>query len=1443
MRLFYKILFAHKFGNCSKFLFTTFFLIICLLHSMGQDYRLLEKEDSLINRLPNTSGLIKANLLNEITFIALRKNNFELAEKFNRQALELSRQLKYPDGIAQALYQNIRITGNTSSDIGKIKENYFEIKNICYQTKNPTIFLLKAEIGLTFGYRQIQDDKSMIIQFDSATNYFNKIDKSDRNNFTIMRDYYNEGSAVHKENRILYTYNNLLLGLKMGPYFYAGALNNHGNSFLISKKHDSAMFYLDSSIAFSKRNNIDRTYNLSTSTKGEVYASLNKPTEAICYILKALPYYDSTKATSERYFYYKLLAEQYEKIIDPIKALKYYKKYSGLKDTILDNEKMTKLSQLEKKYEIDQKQKQLELSENNLQKQKYLSSILIGGVIFIIIVAILLVFFIKRQIKANRLLDLQKSEIESQKLEVEKSKNNLNLLNDIGKKITSSNDLVKITNTVYDNINKLMDASGFGICVVNEKDNTLDFSCFLEKGKVIHGIQKIPLDSKIKVGVICVKQNIPIVINDYEKEYSKYIEKIEVKFGERPESLIYYPLSFDDKVIGAITVQSFRKNAYSEEDIELVRNIALYANIAVKNALSIQNISSQNELLENKVKERTEELNVKKQEAENIAKRIELISAIGQEITSTNNLNELNKKVYNHIKTMMDCSVFGIAMVTPDETEVIYDGSIEKEKELPYHQTNIVKEGLSTWCMQNKKEIYVNDFEKEYNKYVSTYPKAVVGEVPFSGLFYPLIFNNKSIGLITVQSFNKYAYNQEQLDFIKSISNYLTIAIQNIIALRRAEHQASLLEISQKNIIELSEIGKKITALLNVNDISTTVYKSINKLMNASVFGIGIYDKEKNTIRIEGLIEKGNKTDNFDYDLNDDNRFAVWCFKQKEIVFINDLQNEYSKYVSMFVPAKTGENVSSLIYIPLMKDKECIGVLTVQSFEKNAYKQSHIDILKNLAIYAVTAIQNAQAYHKIEEQKAEIESYSRGLETMVQQRTQQLEEKNKELDSAKNNIELLSEIGKQITSTLDIYKATRVIYSSVNNLMNASVLGIGIFNPNKNEISFRGLIEKDNYLPDFSVEVNADRLATLCYREQKEIIIKDADVELANYVTQKTALQGDKAESLIYLPLVSNDKVLGVLTVQSFNKNAYNDYHLFILRNLAVYIAITIENYNAYQQTNLAYEKLKSAQSQLVESEKMASLGQLTAGVAHEINNPINYISGGIDSLKTCFNEVSEVLELYNKADKAENSEEALTYISKAKKLKNELDFNALNDEIKTLLSSIKTGANRTTEIVKSLRTFSRLDEASLKKANIEEGIDATLVILRSQLKDRIEVIKQYDNIPEIMCYPGQLNQVFMNIISNAAQAIKGHGKIWISTKQDENSIIVSIKDNGSGMPPEVKKRIFEPFYTTKEVGEGTGLGLSIVIGIIEKHNGKIDVETEVGKGTEFIINISKTLS
>ena len=277
------------------------------------------------------------------------------------------------------------------------------------------------------------------------------------------------------------------------------------------------------------------------------------------------------------------------------------------------------------------------------------------------------------------------------------------------------------------------------------------------------------------------------------------------------------------------------------------------------------------------------------------------------------------------------------------------------------------------------------------------------------------------------------------------------------------------------------------------------------------------------------------------------------------------------------------------------------------------------------------------------------------------------------------------------------------------------------------------------------------------------------------------------------------------------------------------------------EELNKAFKDLKEAQTQLISAEKMASLGQLTAGIAHEINNPINFVAANVKPLERDIRQLLETIEQIEAIHETDVSPELKQQQIASFKEEQDLDYTIT--EINYLLKGIHEGASRTASIVKSLRTFSRLDEDSLKAADLEEGIESTLIIVNNLLKD-IKVEKNWGGIPEVICYPGKINQVFLNIISNAIYAIhrkfgdKPGGKLTIETSCDNRNVFISIRDNGIGMAEDVKKRIFEPFFTTKEVGEGTGLGMSIAFNIIKKHEGDIYIESEPGEGCTFRLSL-----
>ena len=265
--------------------------------------------------------------------------------------------------------------------------------------------------------------------------------------------------------------------------------------------------------------------------------------------------------------------------------------------------------------------------------------------------------------------------------------------------------------------------------------------------------------------------------------------------------------------------------------------------------------------------------------------------------------------------------------------------------------------------------------------------------------------------------------------------------------------------------------------------------------------------------------------------------------------------------------------------------------------------------------------------------------------------------------------------------------------------------------------------------------------------------------------------------------------------------------------------------------------RLSMAQEQLVQSEKLASIGQLAAGVAHEINNPIGYVFSNFETLGTY---IARMLEMFKAYQEAEDSIVAPDVLARLRAMRAGIDLDYLIEDIPVLMAESREGISRVRKIVQDLKDFSRVDaNQEWQWANLHAGIDSTLNIVSNEVKYKADVVREYGDIPEIECLPSQLNQVFMNIIVNGAHAISGaRGRTTTRPAAAGDHVWVEISDNGSGISREHLPRIFDPFFTTKAIGSGTGLGLSLSYGIIQKHHGQIEVQSEAGQGTTFRITL-----
>jgi signal transduction histidine kinase len=271
----------------------------------------------------------------------------------------------------------------------------------------------------------------------------------------------------------------------------------------------------------------------------------------------------------------------------------------------------------------------------------------------------------------------------------------------------------------------------------------------------------------------------------------------------------------------------------------------------------------------------------------------------------------------------------------------------------------------------------------------------------------------------------------------------------------------------------------------------------------------------------------------------------------------------------------------------------------------------------------------------------------------------------------------------------------------------------------------------------------------------------------------------------------------------------------------------------AHAEVQAINKRLEETQQQLLQSEKMASIGQLAAGVAHEINNPIGYVHSNLGSLESYIGDIFRLLEAYAGVERDHPGQASL--FDGVRALREKLDIDFLKDDVHALLAETREGIGRVKKIVQDLKDFSRTGaEDEWQWADLHRGLDSTLNIVNNEIKYKARVVKEYGTLPEIECLPSQLNQVFMNLLVNAAHAIEDQGTITVRTGTDADSLWVEVADTGSGIAPDNLKRIFEPFFTTKPVGKGTGLGLSLSYSIVQKHGGSIEVESEPGRGTTF---------
>ncbi len=748
-------------------------------------------------------------------------------------------------------------------------------------------------------------------------------------------------------------------------------------------------------------------------------------------------------------------------------------------------------------------------------------------------------------------------------------KEDINLLSEIGQTLTSSLDIEDVFENTYKKVNELMDANVFLIGLLDEANKDIVFRYIIEEGERLPEARQ-SLEDKERLGIWVANNKKEAIVLDMEVDYPKYTGQVasQPKVGKQPESVIYMPIMDGDSLLGIFSVQSFTQNAYTDYHVNILRNIGVYMGIAVKNASNYRNIESQ-------VEKRTAQLEAQKQALQKAHKDTNILNAIGQQLISTLDIEEVFSSLHENVNRLMDAACFGIRLYDPERAVIDYKYEYERGERHPPGQVSMdTSNNYSVWCVENKEAIFINDNSTEYVKYVDEV-HVVTGDFPYSLIFQPLLKGEEILGVITVQSFEKNAFTQRHLDILNTLASYTVIALSNATVYETMEHKVSErtleLEKQSKDVILLSEMGQKITAHLSVEKIIEEINTNINQVMPVESMGVGLVDKEQNIIEFPGYIEKGEILEGARYNLADNQYLSVKCFNSGESILINDYFGEYMSDSDLDTDTK-GDSTNSIIYLPLSVKDQKLGVITVQSFKTNAYTNYHMNFLKNLGVFVGIALENAQLYS--------------GLEDLVEERTSEVVKQKEEIEQTHKNAQLLNNIGKELISTVDLKSIFDGLHHNIGQLMDATIFGIRLYNKDRNVISYKYEIENGELqAEDVEVPMSADNnYSVWCVKNRTPIFINDNSTEYVRYVDEVHVVQGEFPYSLIFQPLIKGDEVLGVITVQSYEKDAYTKYHLSILEALASYSVIALNNASMIEELE---ERVQHRTSMITEQKEI----------------------------------------------------------------------------------------------------------------------------------------------------------------------------------------------------------------------------------------------------------------
>jgi len=962
----------------------------------------------------------------------------------------------------------------------------------------------------------------------------------------------------------------------------------------------------------------------------------------------------------------------------------------------------------------------------------------------------------------------------------------LDLISRVQKGLLEKKEIREIYELIGERLRELFKAQVTGIYTFDHDSRQEHFQYLYEDGERLYPESR-PLN-KIRKWIIHHADT--LLVND---NANQKIEEItgavhEAVPGTRlPKSLVFVPLNVNNVVTGCLSLQNLdRENAFQESDVQLLMTLANSISIALENAR-----------LFNETEQRNAELAV--------------INSIQKGLVAEMDLQGIYDLVGDKIRDLFDSQVTGIAEFDHDSREEKFHYMYEDGER--FYPAPRLYDGIRKTLITTKKLIHINENAiNEMGKYGANKKPIPGTQFPKSMVYVPLIIGNTVKGYVTLQNLDReHAFSDSDVRLLSTLANSMSVALENA---RLFNETNRLLDETEQRNAELAVINSVQEGLVREMDmeaIYSLVGNRICEVLKTQTMLIRTFDHDSELETWEYAVENGER-------LYMDPRPFIWAnrhlIKSKEPLLINEnYVDTAEKYggsgVSKGLPPK------SAVFVPMIVGDVVKGSISLQNVEKEyAFTDSDLRLLTTLTNSMSVALENARLFNETTRLLAETEQRATEMQTV-------------------NNI------SRAMVSQLEFDSLIHLVGEQMKETFQADIVYIALYNRESDRIYFPYEYGDKNEPRKFG-----DGFTERIISSNEPILINK---DLAEIREQMKAKQiGRVTSSFLGVPIQTGDEPNGVISVQSTEEeNRFDENDLRLLNTIAANVSVAMQNAEAYRKLMLALDDLKSAQDQLIQQEKLASLGQLTAGIAHEIKNPLNFVNN--------FSELS--IEMVEEARVELSALNGQLSTKETKQIEVTLE---ILDDIETNLRKIHEHGSRADGIVKSMLQHSRGGSGKMEPTNlnavIKEYVNLSFHGMRAAKEPiNVDIELQLDkSIGNVDLVTEDFSRVIVNLCNNAFDAMrdkrqeaesKGQKylpKLTARTYSTDTNVIIELEDNGPGIPQAIKDKILQPFFTTKKGKEGTGLGLSITNDIIKAHRGELEITSEQNKFTKFKIILGK---